>query len=127
MSENTSTVKRPSHATPDTKVINETKNTNRAMSILGQLPNVVETKKNADGTTTVELAQPQNRAQRRAMEKRSKKIQAKQNRMIKNYIAKHPEAIKVELDEEKIEALEKEESNEKNKKETDVDFKEAEE
>ena len=50
---------------------------------------------------------PQNRAQRRAMAK----LQKKQNKMIMNYIKKHPEAVKVELDEEKIEALEKEEAN----------------
>ena len=48
---------------------------------------------------------PQNRAQRRAMAK----LQKKQNKMIMNYIKRHPEAIKVDLDEKKIEELEKEE------------------
>lgn len=50
---------------------------------------------------------PQNRAQRRAMAK----LQKKRNKMIMNYIKKHPEAVKVELDEQKIEELEKEETN----------------
>ena len=50
---------------------------------------------------------PQNRAQRRAMAK----LQKKRNKMIMNYIKKHPEAVKVELDEQKIEELEKEEAN----------------
>lgn len=108
MSDNTSTVKRPSHITPDTKVANETKS--KPMNILEQFPNAVGTKKNADGTTTVELAQPSNRAQRRAMAKRNKKIQAKQQKRIMDYIKKHPEAIKVELDEDKISELEKEEA-----------------
>lgn len=50
---------------------------------------------------------PQNRAQRRAMAK----LQKKRNKMIMNYIKKHPEAVKVELDEKKIEELENEEAN----------------
>ena len=41
---------------------------------------------------------PMNRAQRRAEAKRQKK----QMKKIQEYIKKHPEAIKVELDEEKI-------------------------
>ena len=52
-------------------------------------------------------SKPLNRAQRRAMEKRRKK----QNKMIMNYIKKHPEAVKIELDEKKIEELENEEAN----------------
>lgn len=50
---------------------------------------------------------PQNRAQRRAMAK----LQKKQNKMIMNYIKKHPEAVKFELDEDKIAELENEEAN----------------
>ena len=58
-------------------------------------------------TTNNQNGLPLNRAQRRAMEKRRKK----QNKMIMNYIKKHPEAVKVELDEKKIEDLENEEAN----------------
>ena len=66
----------------------------------------------SDNTSTVTTSnnttsKPLNRAQRRAMEKRRKK----QNKMIMNYIKKHPEAVKVELDEKKIEELENEEAN----------------
>ena len=62
---------------------------------------------NVTTTNNESKFQPQNRAQRRAMAK----LQKKQNKMIMNYIKKHPEAIKVELDEKKIEELEKEEAN----------------
>lgn len=106
MSDNTSTVKRPSHITPDTKMINKSKGTNKPMNIFEQFPNATGAKKNADGTTTVQIAQPQNRAQRRAMEKRNRKLQKKQQNRIMNYINRHPEAIKVELDEDKIAEIE---------------------
>lgn len=107
MSDNTSTVKRPLHVTPDNKAMNETQG--KPMNILEQFPNAIGTKKNADGTTTIEMAQPSNRAQRRAMEKRNKKIQAKQQKRIMDYIKKHPEAIKIELDENKLAEIEEQE------------------
>ena len=50
-----------------------------------------------------------NRAQRRAMAKREKKAQSKQKKRIMDYIKKHPEAVKIELDEEKIAEIEEQE------------------
>lgn len=55
---------------------------------------------------TVPTTSPMNRAQRRAMEKKRKRAQTKQNRMIANYIKKHPEAIQFNIDEDKIAELE---------------------
>lgn len=52
-----------------------------------------------------------NRAQRRAQQKAEAKRQREIKKMINRYIAKHPEAVQVELDEEKISDLEKEEAN----------------
>ena len=55
--------------------------------------------------------QPVNRAQRRAMKKQQKKTQRKYNKMLMNYIKRHPEAIKFDIDEDKIAELETEAAN----------------
>lgn len=54
-----------------------------------------------------------NRAQRRAQQKAEAKRQREIKKMIDRYIAKHPEAVQVQLDEEKIsDIIEKEEDKE---------------
>lgn len=55
---------------------------------------------------TVSTTPPMNRAQRRAMEKKRKRAQTKQNRMIANYIKRHPEAIQFNIDEDKVAEIE---------------------
>lgn len=105
--DNRTSIKKTTQGVSDTKV----QSTNKSMNILEQFPNATGVKTNADGSTTIEINQPKNRAERRAMEKRNKKLQKKQQKMIMDYIKRHPEAVKVELDEEKIEELENEEAN----------------
>lgn len=100
--DNTSTMKRPSHVnvnndkasgtTKETKVTNKIgDNTFEIISNNGEIP------------------QASNRAQRRAMAKREKKVQSKQKKRIIDYIRRHPEAVKIELDEEKIAEVETQE------------------
>lgn len=100
--DNTSTMKRPSHVnvnndkasgtTKETKVTNKIgDNTFEIISNNGEIP------------------QASNRAQRRAMAKREKKVQSKQKKRIIDYIRRHPEAVKIELDEEKIAEIEEQE------------------
>ena len=55
---------------------------------------------------TVSTTPPMNRAQRRAMEKKRKRAQTKQNRMIANYIKRHPEAIQFNIEEDKVAEIE---------------------
>lgn len=98
--DNTSTMKRPSHVnvnndkangiTKETKVTNK----NSGEKILESIAN------------NGEIPQATNRAQRRAMAKREKKAQSKQKKRIIDYIRRHPEAVKVELDEDKIAEIE---------------------
>ena len=63
---------------------------------------------NTNTNDTVSMPMPMNRAQRRAMEKKKKRAQTKQNRMIANYIKRHPEAIQFNIDEDKIAEIENE-------------------
>lgn len=101
--DNTSTMKRPSH----TSVNNDKAN--------GVTKETKVTNKNTSGSTfeivphNGEMPQAMNRAQRRAMAKRENKIQSKQKKRIMDYIKKHPEAVKIELDEEKIAEVEEQE------------------
>lgn len=62
---------------------------------------VVTEDTNTTNTTEVKM----NRAQRRAQAKMEKKRMSK----IKQYIRRHPESVKVELDEDKIQELEEKE------------------
>lgn len=48
---------------------------------------------------------PTNRKQRRALEKKNKK----QEKRLQKYLVRHPEAIKIELDEEAVKKVEEEE------------------
>ena len=67
---------------------------------------VVTEDTNATNTTEVKM----NRAQRRTQAKMEKKRMSK----IKQYIRRHPEAVKVELDEDKIQELEEKEKEANN-------------
>lgn len=58
-----------------------------------------------------EQIQPQNRKQKRMIEKRQRRSQKLLEKRVMNYIRKHPEAIKIELDEDKVKEVE-EQSNE---------------
>lgn len=73
----------------------------------------MDKERNNTGETSIETkeTQPLNRAQRRAMKKQQKKTQRKYNKMLMNYIKKHPEAIKFDVDEDKIAELEAEAEN----------------
>lgn len=78
-----------------------------------------EMKKEKDVTATP-VGPKLNRAQRRAQKKRDVKMNKQLQMMMSRYIAKHPEAIKVDLDEDTIselESQEKENVNEEVKKE----------
>ena len=101
--DNTSTMKRPSHVNVNNDKANvttkETKVTNKSSN-----EKILETI-----VDNGEIPQAMNRAQRRAMAKREKKAQSKQKKRIMDYIKKHPEAVKVELDEEKIAEIEEQE------------------
>ena len=55
-------------------------------------------------------AQPMNRKQRRALEKQNKL----RERKLQKYLERHPEAIKIELDEEAVKKVEEEEKNKAN-------------
>ena len=55
---------------------------------------------------TVSTTPPMNRAQRRAMATKRKRAQTKQNRMIANYIKRHPETIQFNIDEDKVAEIE---------------------
>lgn len=72
---------------------------------------------NTNTNDTISMPMPMNRAQRRAMEKKKKRALTKQNRMIANYIKKHPEAIKFDIDEDTIAEIEssEEETNRGNR------------
>lgn len=67
---------------------------------------VVTEDTNTTNTTEIKM----NRAQRRAQAKMEKKRMSK----IKQYIRRHPEAVKVELDEDKIQELEEKEKEANN-------------
>ena len=103
--DNTSTMKRPSHVNVNNDKANvttkETKVTNKSSN-----EKILETI-----VDNGEMPQAMNRAQRRAMAKREKKAQSKQKKRIMDYIKKHPEAVKVELDEEKIAEIEEQEAS----------------
>lgn len=58
-----------------------------------------------------EQIQPQNRKQKRMIEKRQRRNQKLLEKRVMDYIRKHPEAIKIELDEDKVKEVE-EQSNE---------------
>ena len=101
--DNTSTMKRPSHVNKNNDKANgTTKETKVINKNLGE--NTFEIVQNNG-----EIPQAMNRAQRRAMAKREKKAQSQQKRRIMDYIKKHPEAVKIELDEEKIAEVEEQE------------------
>lgn len=53
-----------------------------------------------------EQIQPQNRKQKRMMEKRQRRNQKLLEKRVMDYIRKHPEAIKIELDEDKVKEVE---------------------
>lgn len=61
--------------------------------------------------TKKEQIQPQNRKQKRIMEKRQRRNQKLLEKRVMDYIRKHPEAIKIELDEDKVKEVE-DQSNE---------------
>lgn len=56
--------------------------------------------------TKKEQIQPQNRKQKRIMEKRQRRNQKLLEKRVMDYIRKHPEAIKIELDEDKVKEVE---------------------
>ena len=103
--DNTSTMKRPSHVNVNNDKANvttkETKVTNKSSN-----EKILETI-----VDNGEMPQAMNRAQRRAMAKREMKAQSKQKKRIMDYIKIHPEAVKVELDEEKIAEIEEQEAS----------------
>ena len=100
--DNTSTMKRPSHVNVNNDKANGTTKETKVTNKVGE--NTFEIVSNNG-----EMPQAMNRAQRRAMVKREKKIQSKQKKRIIDYIRKHPEAVKIELDEEKIAEIEEQE------------------
>lgn len=62
---------------------------------------------NEDTTEVVQEKQPKlNRAQRRAKQKIEAKKQRQMRKKLNRYIEKHPEAVQVQLDDEKISAIE---------------------
>ena len=67
---------------------------------------VVTEDTNTTNTTEVKM----NRAQRRAQAKKEKKRMSK----IRQYIRNHPEAVKIELDEDKIQEIEEKEKKANN-------------
>lgn len=89
--------------------------TRELMTNKGYSIEAVEEEKAQDGIKQPQV-EPQNRKQKRLMAKKQRRNQKLLEKRVMDYIRKHPEAIKFDIDEDKVkeaEAKENEENNER--------------
>ena len=87
--------------------------TRELMTNKGYSIEAVEEEKAQDGIKQPQV-EPQNRKQKRLMAKKQRRNQKILEKRVMDYIRKHPEAIKFDIDEDKVKEVEAKENEENN-------------
>ena len=87
--------------------------TRELMTNKGYSIEAVEEEKAQDGIKQPQV-EPQNRKQKRLMAKKQRRNQKLLEKRVMDYIRKHPEAIKFDIDEDKVKEVEAKENEENN-------------
>lgn len=89
--------------------------TRELMTNKGYSIEAVEEEKAQDGIKQPQV-EPQNRKQKRLMAKKQRRNQKLLEKRVMDYIRKHPEAIKFDIDEDKVKEVEAKENEENNER-----------